>query len=63
MRRTLTLFLLATLFAVMAAACTQPSTAPTTAPSPGATGSPVIPTLEPGGGTPNPSLEVPPPIY
>ena len=45
-----------------------PSASPDTTadPSPGATGHPVLPTLPirtPQAGTPNPTIEIPPPIY
>jgi hypothetical protein len=49
--------------ASLALGCAQPGASPigpTEAPTPRSTS---MPTLEPGGGTPNPSFEVPPPIY
>jgi hypothetical protein len=49
--------------ALLALGCAQPGTSPTVptgAPTPRSTS---LPTLEPGGGTPNPSYEIPPPIY
>jgi hypothetical protein len=52
--------LMAVLLIAAVMGCVQPGATSQPISTPGSSG---MPTLEPGGGTPNPSLEVPPPIY